>query len=323
MKLSFIILLWVTFLLHCGELKSQQYPSYTISNGLITAKLYLPDTENGFYRSSRFDWSGIICELKYEGNRYFGQWYPNHNPEVNDAICGPAEEFQEIDYDLADDNREFLKIGVGGLRKSKEKGYNKFKLYEITNPGEWLINKADSKIEFIHMINDVAGYSYKYTKSIELVNGKSEFLIKHTLENTGKRTIKTNVYNHNFFTIGGLPTGPDVAIEFSKNIIKEPSDNENNIVDINQNRIRFKKELAPHESVMITDILGKTAKNSLITIENKRLKTGVVITSDTEYSTIHFWASQRAYCPEPYIDIEVPPGKKTDWSFIYRLYTIK
>ena len=29
-----------------------------ISNGQITAKIYLPDVKNGYYRSTRLDWSG-------------------------------------------------------------------------------------------------------------------------------------------------------------------------------------------------------------------------------------------------------------------------
>ena len=34
-----------------------------ISNGLITAKIYLPDANNGYYRSTRFDWLGAIYSL--------------------------------------------------------------------------------------------------------------------------------------------------------------------------------------------------------------------------------------------------------------------
>jgi hypothetical protein len=33
------------------------FPEAQISNGQITAKMYLPDARNGYYRSTRFDWS--------------------------------------------------------------------------------------------------------------------------------------------------------------------------------------------------------------------------------------------------------------------------
>ncbi|MGH2564453.1 MAG: hypothetical protein ACRDE5_08070, partial [Ginsengibacter sp.] len=45
-------------------------PEAEITNGLITAKLYLPDAENGYYRGSRFDWSGVISDLQYKGHSY-------------------------------------------------------------------------------------------------------------------------------------------------------------------------------------------------------------------------------------------------------------
>ena len=32
------------------------FPEATITNGLVTARLYLPDPVNGYYRATRFDW---------------------------------------------------------------------------------------------------------------------------------------------------------------------------------------------------------------------------------------------------------------------------
>ena len=51
------------------------FPEATISNGQITAKIYLPDPERGFYRSTRFDWSGMIAGLEYQGHQYYGPWF--------------------------------------------------------------------------------------------------------------------------------------------------------------------------------------------------------------------------------------------------------
>ena len=44
-----------------GVLAAQGYPSHVIRNGEITARIYLPDANAGFYRSTRFDWSGAIA----------------------------------------------------------------------------------------------------------------------------------------------------------------------------------------------------------------------------------------------------------------------
>jgi hypothetical protein len=50
------------FGLHCCALEGfgGGPPQTEIKNQHIQAKLYLPDSQNGFYRGTRFDWSGVI-----------------------------------------------------------------------------------------------------------------------------------------------------------------------------------------------------------------------------------------------------------------------
>ena len=48
-----------------------QYPHTVITNGIVEASVFLPDSEKGFYRSSRYDWSGIIGQLTFKGHTYF------------------------------------------------------------------------------------------------------------------------------------------------------------------------------------------------------------------------------------------------------------
>src|ERR1043166_8065606 len=95
-------------LLGIPVLQSADCPSAEISNGEIRAKLYLPDPKNGFYRSTRFDWSGVIGSLEYKGHEYYGTWFNRIDPKVHDfayegseivaspftAMLGPGEEFQ-------------------------------------------------------------------------------------------------------------------------------------------------------------------------------------------------------------------------------------
>jgi hypothetical protein len=76
-------------------------PQTEISNSLIKAKIYLPDTEKGYYRGTRFDWSGNMPELVFNGHSYFGEWYTwytKYSPEIHDVIMGPVEEFTALDY---------------------------------------------------------------------------------------------------------------------------------------------------------------------------------------------------------------------------------
>lgn len=76
-----------------ARLAFAQFPQAEISNGQIHAKLYLPDPQNGYYRATRFDWSGVISSLEWNGHNYFGQWFERYDPKLHDSITGPVEEF--------------------------------------------------------------------------------------------------------------------------------------------------------------------------------------------------------------------------------------
>src|SRR5437870_3148287 len=58
------------------------FPQARISNVYITAKIYLPDAKNGYYRSICFDWSGAIYSLQYQRHDFYGTWYDRIDPKV-------------------------------------------------------------------------------------------------------------------------------------------------------------------------------------------------------------------------------------------------
>ena len=113
-------------------------PSAEITNGLIRAKICLPDRQNGFYRSTRFDWSGIVCQMEYKGKVFYKPWWDKIDLMTYDfgydekgvisapftAMAGPGEEFNStggpLNFADAPFGGAFIKIGVGVLRKPKE-----------------------------------------------------------------------------------------------------------------------------------------------------------------------------------------------------------
>jgi len=68
-------------------------PQVAISNARIHAQLYLPDSQSGYYQGTRFEWSGVISSLEWNGHSCFGQWFQRYDPKLHDAITGPVEEF--------------------------------------------------------------------------------------------------------------------------------------------------------------------------------------------------------------------------------------
>jgi hypothetical protein len=100
-------------------------PQVKISNGLVTAKVLIPDPEKGYYRGTRFDWSGVISSLRYKGHEYFGSW--TDTAEQYNEIVGPAESFtandQVLGYKEAKVGETFMRIGVGLCEKPDEEKY--------------------------------------------------------------------------------------------------------------------------------------------------------------------------------------------------------
>src|SRR6266404_1103247 len=158
-----------TFLI-CAAAAAANFPGAEISNGSIRVKLMLPDPENGSYRGTRFDWSGIISSLQYQGHEFFGQWYERHDPKIHDAITGPVEEFRAPDGGMgfaeAKPGETFVRIGVGLVRKPDEKPFNPFATYEIVNAGKRTLRKGADWIEFVHRLPEHGGYAYVYRKTL-------------------------------------------------------------------------------------------------------------------------------------------------------------
>src|SRR5690606_14397602 len=100
----------------------------------------------------------------------------------HDAIMGPVEEFTTNDsalgYDEAPTGGEFIRIGVGALRKPEEKAWQRFKTYDIVDPGKWNVRKGTDWIEFTQDLGNYNGYAYRYTKRMALAKGKPQMTIE-------------------------------------------------------------------------------------------------------------------------------------------------
>jgi hypothetical protein len=301
----------------------EKLPVAEITNGLIRAHFYLPDSKAGYYQATRFDWSGIISSLEYDGHSFYGQWFETYSPTTHDAVMGPVEEFAPIGYNEATSGGDFLKIGVGMLAKPDESAYNSFKLYPIANPGKWKIKKKAGQIQFAHKLDD-SEYSYEYCKTLKLTKGKPELVLTHTLKNTGKKTIETAVYDHNFLVIDNQIAGPGYVVNFPENV-KGTGKGFGEIARLQDNKLIFLRELNRGESVYCSGLLGlgNNVPNYDLSVENRKTGAGVRIRCDQPLLKLVFWASFKTVCPEPYIQIRVEPGKAFSWKISYEYYTTK
>ena len=317
MKLRFLLIA----LAMLSQVPTTSFPSAEISNGRIRATILLPDAEKGYYRGTRFDWSGAIASLTWNGHEYFGQWFEKHDPKIHDAIPGPVEEFLTgeagLGYVEAPAGGTFVRIGVGVLRKPEEQAFRRFETYDIVDAGKWSVNKGADWIEFVHELKHDAGYAYVYRKRLRLV--KDSLVLEHHLKNTGTKPIATSVYNHNFFTIDRRTTGPDLVVRFGF----EPKATRplNDLAEVRGKDVFFLKEFQPRQT-LFTEIegFGKTAKDYDFRMENRKTGAGVHITGNKPLMKVYFWTHEKTSCPEPYIDVSADPGKESSWTTTYEFY---
>lgn len=319
MKTSYYILA----VLLLGSLAFMKFPEANISNGIIKAKLYLPDAKKGYYQGVRFDRSGNMPSLEYAGHTFFGLWFEKYDPKIHDAIMGPVEDFQPVEFSSKNAGETFLKIGDGMLIKPDSKAYSISRLYDNANPGKWTVKKHSDNVVFIHELVD-KDYAYHYEKEVRLTKGKPELVLNHTLRNTGKKPIETSVYDHNFFMIDNQPAGPGIEIIFPYDISGEGLGiGPGKYVKIADRKISFLRKVDKDSTAYCGDLkgYGREAKDYDIRIENKITRAGVRITCDQPVVRFPFWCCWKTACPEPYIAVKAEPGQEIEWIIRYEFYT--
>jgi hypothetical protein len=302
----------------------QEYPKVRIANGTLQAELYLPDAQNGYYRATRFDWSGVISSLKFKGHEYFGVWFPKHDPLSHDAITGPVEAFETsgagLGYDEAKPGGNFVRIGVGLLEKPDEAAYRFTYTYKVVDPGKWKVGKGKDWIEFSQALPDKIGYGYVYTKRVRLTPGKPEMVLLHTLKNTGSKVIESTPYDHNFFVIDGQPSGPGFVLRFP--FEPRAATDLRGLVELRGRELRILREFQGNENIFVAlEGYQPTVAHHEIVVENLTTGAGVRITANKPLARLNFWTRRETVCPEPYIRLRIEPGQTETWETHYLFYT--
>ena len=302
-----------------SNLEQSDYPKQALTNGIIDMSVYLPDQTRGYYRGSRFDWSGVIERVDYAGHHFYSPLHPTHDPKGHDSISGPAEEFgmyAPMGYEEASVGESFIKVGVGLLRKDSEEAYQFYKNYDVVQPGNWQIKQGKAWIDFQQEL-DHNGWGYHYTKRIELVDNQAEFKISHRLENTGQKVIDLDHYNHNFILIDSTPYGPDYDVSFPFST-EEPQ----SIFDLawyKGNQIELDQPLNDKSLWSLVHKDPAPASYNGATIRNNKTGASLSFQGDADISHFIFWAVERAICPEPFIKIQLAPSEVQEWSTLYQL----
>lgn len=293
-----------------------------ISKGELSATLDTPYRIDSFNQGTRFDRTGVFTSLNKGGRCWCGEWFEKKNPLGHDCVCGPSEEFIMPGYEDIPLGGTFVKIGVGRLVKTLSEPYDRFKLFEMADPGVMDIDASADEARFRHTLDG----AYIYDKSIRLVSD-SELVISHRLENTGSDPIKTHVYNHNFFTLGRMEIDEDRQLDLNF----KPCGHWRDVYDsvaLTESGIRFSRRLEKAEgSVFMGDVQSSSQNGCPLegfkaTMRDLRTGMGVEIMPDSPVEFSVFWSNHRIACIEPYTPLDIKPGGVYSWSVSYKLLEV-
>ena len=313
-------------------------PSVQISNGAITATVYLPDATAGYYRGTRFDWAGVIGKLEYRGHTFYAPWFTRTDATVRDfvndgvdvtagvhtAVTGPAEEFSVLGFDDAAPGGAFVKIGVGALRKPDDgSAYSAYRSYEFADPGTRTVAPRADGVDFTHELSDTgSGFGYHYTKTVRLNPGRPELVITHRLVNRGKKAIAGTVYNHNFLVLDKQTPGPDFVIKVPFDL-KTAQSLDPAIATVSGREFRYAAPV-PDKGRVAAQFqgFGTTAADYRFTIENRKAGAGVEMIGDRPLNRLALWSIRTVLALEPFLALNIEPGAEYTWEYTYRFYTI-
>ena len=282
-----------------------------LENASLKLTLCRPGT---YYTGTRFDWAGVFKKVECDGLVYCDEWFDGGEPSLHDHVCGPSEEFfGAAGYEQAPVGGEFMKIGVGMLRREDNGPYQRFHTYRISDGGCRGLVADMGKALFTHCLQG----KYEYEKTVELCSGRS-FRITHCLRNLGSDPLAVRQYNHNFFTFGLRQVGTERSVEWDFPVQGEWREDSVN-GDMNERSVWITAPIMPGQKLFLQGIKQEKAASggygfTLRAGERKvRVRSGLPMTESV------LWANDRVFCPEPYVDLNIRSSETASWWIEYTL----
>ncbi len=291
---------------------------HILKNKNLEVQIAFPNENYGF---SRFDWTGKITSVKFKNIQLTSVEDPNCQ---NHNLLGQGlyNEFgieTALGFDETEIGDWFHKIGVGLLKKEVEK-YVFHKPYKI-KPAEFRTSTDGNRV-LIHCVSPVAnGYSYELRKEIELQ--ETGLTINYSLKNTGKKTIQTDEYVHNFMAINNDSIGEIFRLNFPFDLKPElfgETVNPELAVSVGEKEVA--SNAPAKEQFFFSNLSGR--KSVPAAWELLHLKTQIGIREKTSFQTnkINLWGWKHVISPELFFEISIAPKETKEWTRTYEFFQI-
>lgn len=294
---------------------AQAWPSATISNGLVSARLALPDDERGLYRGNRFERAGIIARLEYRGHTFFVGAPADPRPLDHGVCYGPAEEwFEALAWHDAPQGGAFLKMGVGLFERAAHPRHMWYCTYWPQAVLPWTSRIEASTAEFTQVCAGPRGWAYRYVKRLVLAPGRPELRIEHELANTGSQAISGEQYNHNFIRLDGRGTAAGYRCELA--FVPRPSKDIGRMARV-EGRALVLNGLPGEQIGCDLEGWSDAVADQGFTVSCAGTPARVQVSGDAPLSRLFVFFHPDYLAVEPFVRIAVAPGATVAWTRTY------
>lgn len=294
----------------------------TLSNDVMSVGITRPD-DPGAYQDARFDWSGMIATVSYNGHTFFNGPEARMDNKTPYPVFGTAEEFETPVgfYDIKP-GETFVKVGVGELMRPPQPPWYWWGLpYEIKRPGAWQVRVGPDWIEYEQEFQTTRGVAYRYLKRVSLEAGKPVVRIARSLENKGIRALKTSHYCHNFVSIDGQTVlGPAWKVDFGYQLSPHPNGKfwrTRGLVEIRGSSLAFTRTMSEGAMFLLMTSGPRDVSANWFRVADSGSGSAVTIQGDRPVTRIALYVAGGTICPEPFVEIAVEPGKCETWGTVY------
>jgi len=281
-----------------------------IGAGALRVEVAKPGTR---YARSRFDWTGFIPQVTYNGKTFCTT---EDAPGKTGGTGGEGfcNEFKADDANMGwdDTDRFFLKPGVGLLEKVNDKPYFFFTDYNVVQPFPCEMHAAESTVTFHQGAIAHKGIAYTLDKHIAVV--ENALFITSTLTNVGEKALQFSEYNHNFLSLNGRGNHPQITLTTNAHGKLE---NPNEAVVLNDQNLTF--TAAPAKPLMIhfdapptTDPYWEMADAAI----HQRIQEW----GDFPLTKYAVWGVGHVLSPEAFGDFSIPVGQRRTWTRVWKFF---
>jgi hypothetical protein len=266
------------------------------------------------YSRARFDWTGFIPQISLRGHTFCAPEISVWRPEGSGGE-GLCDEYRVDEETMAwsDEDRLFLKPGIGLLERGDDAPYHFGTDYKVVKPFPTATRAEADSISFHQDSIPLRGVAYAQDKNICVIDNM--LVIVTTMTNTGEKPLVFHEYNHNFLSMDGLGAHPQVSLTLTKeyrNELDTPG------LVMNEGGISFTDEIKSSFMIYCDDPIPY----SPMRWELRDRKAGMYIQEWGDFDVSRFlaWGGPRVIAPEIYGEFPVEPGRSRTWTRLWKFY---